>query len=351
MVVGGFNVQTGERVPGTLRAPESELVRLGWDPQTAKRLSAMPEGQKVYLDEQGNELRAGGVYLDEQGEPVGPPPRPAGTIGPDTRNVVDRGLDTFADMGPIPGVLAGAARHAIGTTGDVLSLIPGITALAPERFRTEPLTPDERMGAGAAEFGENVAAWQGGTQAGLALGRKMLPGIVSRLPTLAKGVATIAPAVGAAGGGAMAGGGGAVVGTAIGQGVASGLRKWAANAIKRGRGAGRPATTAATPARGAGTAQDALRQELSARDIDWRTTDAVPIDAITRDITRPGGSIIEAGESRIGLGERLAEALKLAEQAKTPAAAEAALTEARRLAAAARQRMHIASKAAGGRGR
>lgn len=99
------------------------------------------------------------------------------------------------------------------------------------------------------------------------------------------------------------------------------------------------------------TAQDALRQELAARDIDWRTTDAVPIDAITRDITRPGGSIIEAGESRIGLGERLAEALKLAETAKTPAAAEAALTEARRLAAAARQRMHIASKTAGGRGR
>jgi hypothetical protein len=43
MVVGGFHVQTGERVPGTPRASEAELVRLGWDAATAKRLSAMTE--------------------------------------------------------------------------------------------------------------------------------------------------------------------------------------------------------------------------------------------------------------------------------------------------------------------
>lgn len=39
MVVGGFNVQTGQRVPGTRQASEEELIRLGWDPETAARLS------------------------------------------------------------------------------------------------------------------------------------------------------------------------------------------------------------------------------------------------------------------------------------------------------------------------
>ena len=43
MIVGGFHVQTGQRVPGTPRLPEADLVRLGWDPATAKQLAAMPE--------------------------------------------------------------------------------------------------------------------------------------------------------------------------------------------------------------------------------------------------------------------------------------------------------------------
>lgn len=42
-VVGGFNVKTGERVPGTKRASESELIELGWDPETAKSLARKPE--------------------------------------------------------------------------------------------------------------------------------------------------------------------------------------------------------------------------------------------------------------------------------------------------------------------
>jgi hypothetical protein len=41
-VVGGFNTRTGERVPGTTQASEAELIRLGWDPATAKRLSEDP---------------------------------------------------------------------------------------------------------------------------------------------------------------------------------------------------------------------------------------------------------------------------------------------------------------------
>jgi len=47
MVVGGFNVQTGERVPGTPRAAEAELLRLGWNQAGARRLAATPEPDKV----------------------------------------------------------------------------------------------------------------------------------------------------------------------------------------------------------------------------------------------------------------------------------------------------------------
>jgi hypothetical protein len=43
MVVGGFHVQTGERVKGTPRSGYADLVRLGWEPDTARRLSQMPE--------------------------------------------------------------------------------------------------------------------------------------------------------------------------------------------------------------------------------------------------------------------------------------------------------------------
>lgn len=42
-IVGGFNTRTGERAPGTPRASEQELVTLGWDAATAKRLADTPE--------------------------------------------------------------------------------------------------------------------------------------------------------------------------------------------------------------------------------------------------------------------------------------------------------------------
>lgn len=89
------------------------------------------------------------------------------------------------------------------------------------------------------------------------------------------------------------------------------------------------------------TPRESLADELLKRDPNWRTTDAVPIDAIKRDISQ-GGSILEAGESQIGLGERLAAALKKAAQGDVQAAAEA-----ERLARALRQRMHIATDKAG----
>lgn len=80
-----------------------------------------------------------------------------------------------------------------------------------------------------------------------------------------------------------------------------------------------------------------LEKALSDR-IDWRLTDAVPIDAIKRDITRKGGSIIEAGESQIGLAEAAAQAQKQGD-----------LTEVERLLRALRQRGHVQSRAGGSR--
>lgn len=88
------------------------------------------------------------------------------------------------------------------------------------------------------------------------------------------------------------------------------------------------------------TPKQQLEAELMKRGVDWRTTDAVPIDAIKRDISK-GGSILEAGESQIGLGERLAAAMKKAAAGDVNAAKEAEM-----LARALRQRMHVAEGAA-----
>ena len=92
----------------------------------------------------------------------------------------------------------------------------------------------------------------------------------------------------------------------------------------------RLASQAPTTAPSAPTAKS-FADEVTKR-IDWRITDAVPIDAIKRDLSR-GGSIIEAGESQVGLAERMAAAMK----AKN-------IEEAARLAAAIRQRGHITAR-------
>lgn len=73
---------------------------------------------------------------------------------------------------------------------------------------------------------------------------------------------------------------------------------------------------------------NALQREVMARDpINWRTTDAVPIDALKK------RGIIEPGESQIGLGERIAALMKVG----TPDA----MAEATQLAKALRQRGHV----------
>jgi hypothetical protein len=145
--------------------------------------------------------------------------------------------------------------------------------------------------------------------------------------------------------------GGAATG-AMGGGLAGKAAKWLGNKsasremVKRMGSASKPldidemiaaaqakarGATPATPPPAATPTAKSFTDELNKR-IDWRITDAVPIDAIKRDITR-GGSIIEAGESQVGLAERMAKAMKANN-----------VEEAARLAAAIRQRGHITAK-------
>ena len=101
--------------------------------------------------------------------------------------------------------------------------------------------------------------------------------------------------------------------------------------ILAGERLGKMGTSAAAPVTEAAAVENPLVRELAKR-IDWRSVDAVPIDAIARDVSR-GGTILEAGESQIGLGEQLANLLK------SPSTDKAAEVE--RIAKALRQRMHI----------
>lgn len=99
-----------------------------------------------------------------------------------------------------------------------------------------------------------------------------------------------------------------------------------------------PAAKAAPQvAKAAAPAARMTPQQMLAQEIDYRLTDAVPIDAITRDISRKGGSILEAGESIPGLADRVAQATKAAK-------ASGNWDEVERLGRALRQRMHITAK-------
>jgi hypothetical protein len=152
------------------------------------------------------------------------------------------------------------------------------------------------------------------------------------------GGATVGTIVGGLTGGPVGALTGGVAGYTGGGRVVGGLRRalGKSNSQRMTRGMSQAAKAPApAPAVPQATPQQALQKEIQARNIDWRTTDAVPIDAIKRDMSR-GGSIIEAGESQVGLAEQLAKILK----SRTPEA----LAEADRLARAIRQRGHITAK-------
>jgi hypothetical protein len=201
----------------------------------------------------------------------------------------------------------------------------------------EPLVPP---GLGAA--GKAVAGKVPGVMSRAA-------GFVERHPTAISMATGAAPGIAA--GNPMA----AVMGAAMGFDRAPALGRRMGRARQRvsGAPAQRPAPQAHSPAQQPSPApqqpsaappvshapqaapsvgRDAFAREILKREPNWRTVDAVPVDAIKRDVSR-GGSIIEAGESRIALGERLAAAVKKGDQA-----------EIERLAKAIRQREHISGK-------
>lgn len=103
-------------------------------------------------------LRAAITAVRQMGPAVGDEqalPARGGLIGPDQRGAIDKGLDALAGYGPVPSVIAGATRDAIGgvsALGDLArTYIPGVAQLdnvvAPAQIRTQPLSPDEELGA------------------------------------------------------------------------------------------------------------------------------------------------------------------------------------------------------------
>jgi hypothetical protein len=228
----------------------------------------------------------------------------ADTIPPFLRGVEVMGAPLIPPMGAIPGVLSkigGGVGKAMGALSRAASK-PSVGALAgaaEEGYRTGGDPRSMAVGA--------LAGAGGGSWLGTLLGK-------GGAPNVAKGMSQAGQAAkGATGGTAPL-----------------------LDALMRGDSfddlaalAKRPGTKTVTrPA-------DALALEVLKRDIDWRITDAVPIDAMQRAQSR-GGSIIEAGESIPGLGERMAQALKQGDQPLAD-----------KLARAIRQRMHITEKVQG----
>ncbi len=194
LIVGGFHVQTGERVPGTPRAKDAaELVRLGWDAKTAAQLVRLPEpsGQASRLgrvlsedpnagDSAGQAPQglhaaaagaqgisetpwyARGVFGGGRGPSVqdalGVIPAVTGAVG----GAIGAGGGTAfgVGFGGIPGALGGAALG--GGAGEALKQNLGQMIGIPS-----PLTAGER----AADIGT-----EGAVQAGAELGGRALAG-------------------------------------------------------------------------------------------------------------------------------------------------------------------------------
>lgn len=113
-VVGGFNTRTGERVQGTPQASETELVRLGWDPETAKQLSATAQNTVTF-----------GAQDAVKGQPVAPLPsmfelplRALQSLG--------QTVTTPANWPTVGGMIGGAVGGVGGTVGGMgVGGVPG----------------------------------------------------------------------------------------------------------------------------------------------------------------------------------------------------------------------------------
>lgn len=116
MVVGGFNVQTGERVPGTPQASEAELVRLGWDPETAKKLS---QSQRTWTDTAVDALPTVGGLVGGIAGAVGGPlgaiggAALGGAAGEGYKQIANRLRGKDAPTSPVDAVTSMAAQGAM----------------------------------------------------------------------------------------------------------------------------------------------------------------------------------------------------------------------------------------------
>jgi hypothetical protein len=278
----------------------------------------MPQGAPQYLDAQGNPMDAPDA-LDAQGNPLSSGPHQpteaewaalpaaekvhrvlrvlggnalAGVFGPATGPLLDNPGTTLATAA-LPGVLSVAGKYGgpairatAETVGNVLSkpsVGAGIGAV--QGYRQNGI---EGAAMGAA------AGYTGSSATGRLLQRLGMnkPPVVPPLPSED-----------------------AVASQRMVQGMGQ-------------AGATPPPLPTTAPTAGP-KAASSLEQEILARisaEPDWRTVDATPINAMQ------AKGIIEPGESRVGLAERMAQAMKA-----DPAEAE-------RLAKALRQRMHISAK-------
>ena len=260
------------------------------------------------------------------------PEAPRATIGPTTR--AERLSATLANLEGLPGVIVGAGRRVMEM------------ALPWNSSERVDLNPYQQLGGHAADAGALALAVKPSAAA-----LQKAPGIVAQgikgadravlaATDFIEAHPSISTAAGAITGGMHGGIEGALVGLAGGR-AAPGLLKLLTRSGKLAEALRQAAPEAATAAKAAAPIAEAavenpLARELLKRMPDWRTVDAVPIDAIARDISR-GGTILEAGESQIGLAEQLARLLK------TPSVDKAAEVE--RIAKALRQRMHIRARA------
>lgn len=164
-VVGGFNTRTGERVQGVPQASEPELVRLGWDPATAKRLS--------------QPATADGWTLVSPSTEAPPPPSRMGFY--------QGAADVLGDLAT--GVVKGAGQSVINA-GKLVQLIPGVTTAVDGIYGTpglsrnamteadRVLTPSnttQRIGKGAEQIAEIVMPSNALAKASTAVAAKVAP--------------------------------------------------------------------------------------------------------------------------------------------------------------------------------
>lgn len=154
MVVGGFHVQAGERVPGTKRATEDELVALGWDKATAKQLTAETEPTSGYIstDPTAGEVAPDFRAVNERDESGRPVVREVSAPGGGAQLGFAKGVgNTVVGLGELVHRIPGVSRAVDALYGE-----PGLSARAfpAARAAMQPSNTGERIGFTAEQMGE-----------------------------------------------------------------------------------------------------------------------------------------------------------------------------------------------------